>query len=733
MKISLIFPPHWDIESPYPSLPCLTAFLRKKGHKVFQYDLNIELFNYLLTTEFLEKAVEHIHSRYKELSSAKFLDLTTARLLAKMEEIIVCGKYVAKDIEDAKGILRVLPDRNKLKEYIIKVDWAWRCINRGFNIITVAFLYPSYVGKDYYLFNPAVETLGQVINVYKRFPGEITSFLRARVEQIIATNPQIIGISIVSIVQLTFALLLSEFIRERNKNIFIVFGGPFLSLFAKECFKLKSLLNYIDGIIFYEGEQALDDLCDSLSGCKSWYNCRNLFWKKNKSYVCNKPFYYEDPNFLPPPDYDGLPLKLYLSPRLVIGLPVAIGCYWNKCTFCSYNNNYFGPYREKSPSKIAADMSYLAQKYDTNLFHLISSCISPRWADLLANKITDQGFLWTGMFRFEKSLSRNILKKLKSSGLYQIQFGLESASPRILKLMCKGIDLNAARNILRRCKELGIFVHIYVINNFPTETTYDFMQTLNFLKQQKRNITSFFITEFVLALNSPIWKDPSKFGLAEEVQQYFMKNKADIILFPGIEIKHRRDITTQLLADFASQLEDSFKSFNHYRYYYRMPTFHGASIYMLMALTTIKGNFQTNIDTGTKKQINIAKFSFCKWKEGLIFHTFTYPEREIKRNGLPDMSMVVRPTSPNKTEDFTKWYKIYIFDPKTEKLIRLAGELNTILTDLGSWINVDNLIDKFAKEMNTSKTIAKKLVYKFLNLLYTKGLIFIKQINGAKI
>ena len=44
MNISLVFPPQFDPSVPHLALPCLTAVLRRAGHRVTQRDVNLELY-----------------------------------------------------------------------------------------------------------------------------------------------------------------------------------------------------------------------------------------------------------------------------------------------------------------------------------------------------------------------------------------------------------------------------------------------------------------------------------------------------------------------------------------------------------------------------------------------------------------------------------------------------------------------------------------------------------------
>ena len=60
MKVMLLFPPNWNPAMPHLALPTLTAFLRAHGVEVIQRDLNIEVFDEVLTRRHIESALTRL-------------------------------------------------------------------------------------------------------------------------------------------------------------------------------------------------------------------------------------------------------------------------------------------------------------------------------------------------------------------------------------------------------------------------------------------------------------------------------------------------------------------------------------------------------------------------------------------------------------------------------------------------------------------------------------------------
>ena len=68
MKVLLIFPPDWFPSEPYLSLPSLTSVLRKAGHTVIQKDVNLEMWDWYFSEDFLKKVLRQVPQQLDRLS-----------------------------------------------------------------------------------------------------------------------------------------------------------------------------------------------------------------------------------------------------------------------------------------------------------------------------------------------------------------------------------------------------------------------------------------------------------------------------------------------------------------------------------------------------------------------------------------------------------------------------------------------------------------------------------------
>src|SRR3990167_1820916 len=77
MKVMLVFPPDWYPSEPYLSLPSLTAVLRQAGHTVIQKDINLEMWDWYFSEDFLKKVLRRVPQqldRLRKLSKKRDLD-----------------------------------------------------------------------------------------------------------------------------------------------------------------------------------------------------------------------------------------------------------------------------------------------------------------------------------------------------------------------------------------------------------------------------------------------------------------------------------------------------------------------------------------------------------------------------------------------------------------------------------------------------------------------------------
>jgi radical SAM superfamily enzyme YgiQ (UPF0313 family) len=74
---------------------------------------------------------------------------------------------------------------------------------------------------------------------------------------------------------------------------------------------------------------------------------------------------------------------------------------------------------------------------------------------------------------------------MKSAGCKAIFFGIESASPKVLKLIRKDVDIDHAKEIVKLTEKIGIRTHCSFIIGLPGETIESLNEINNFIDDTK--------------------------------------------------------------------------------------------------------------------------------------------------------------------------------------------------------------------------------------------------------
>lgn len=108
MKVLLLFPPEWQPTEPYLSLPMLTAVLRSAGHEVIQGDINVLMYDMMLSAPFLrhiQKRIAHAPVPFQQRNTGQFLNEEYQRLLSNCTEERF--SHLIEDVEKARNILKI--------------------------------------------------------------------------------------------------------------------------------------------------------------------------------------------------------------------------------------------------------------------------------------------------------------------------------------------------------------------------------------------------------------------------------------------------------------------------------------------------------------------------------------------------------------------------------------------------------------------------------------------------
>ncbi len=506
MKALFIFPPFYSQFSISCGIPQILSYLKAKNYDVKAIDLNIKFFNYLYNEDVLNNLLFETYEIYKNKDKYNL----PVEYYNRLEEFFSNKKLVYKVHNTIKNIDNIKQSLKSLKKFI---DF----FNKENNIVTGIediqklsdFIFKdetSYEERKYFINNSTIST-------YK-------NFLNSVIDDILKENYDYIGFSVNGDSQFISSLITAKLLKEKGYKGKIALGGTSVFKDLKVIKEDKSLFQkYIDIVMIGQGEYAHDEYFEFLNGKRELKDvCNIIYLDDNENIVVNKEKYLSVNDYCIP-CYDDYDFSEYMRPEPILPIRASYGCYWGKCTFCAlyYNDkNYFFI---RKVDDLIEEIKLNIKKYSVNTFCFVDSALPPAYLDEFATKIINQKikifFMMQG--RFEDDFDEVLLKKLHKAGLIFCFWGLESASPKILKKMNKGISVDTAQKILETAHSVGILNGIYWMYNFPEETIDDFNLTYNFVKQNVRFAENHSSNRFMLTTFSYMYSHPEEFGLDEKL------------------------------------------------------------------------------------------------------------------------------------------------------------------------------------------------------------------------
>jgi len=286
------------------------------------------------------------------------------------------------------------------------------------------------------------------------------------------------------------AKVISAKIKEVNPSLPICFGGVMASLFPD-----KILQEYgIDFVVRYEGEYTLFELVQFLNGVGSLDSIRGLSYKKGNSVVHNPPRFLEN-------NLDNFPIPQWglfgekCNQRQLpyyFRITSSKGCPY-KCSFC-YNRSVDKEIRDKSPvwrcrsaGNIIAEIENIYQLTKTRVYTFGDDNFLVKKDRILEvlNYMRERGFYIEQCIAHMNNATDEIIEAM--GGVVQtVIYAIESASPRLLKLLNKKLSLNKVPEINKKLFDKGITTTHNFIIGLPTETSEDLRGNIELMMHLKK-------------------------------------------------------------------------------------------------------------------------------------------------------------------------------------------------------------------------------------------------------
>ena len=559
MKSLLIFPAQWYPTQPYLSTPYLCAYLKERGWDVSQRDFNIESYDNLLSPLLLEKTVTKMEDRLAALRDKKSFSIKEKSLMDVLATGIKFAPTIISGVDDAKLVMRTASRFFDFETY----KQADMIIKSALKLVSDAYSPSILTLSTFESGTRAEESTQRAAEVTRN--EDINPFLDLYEELLLPSEHwedyDLVGVSIVGISQILPGLTLARLLKEKYQHLHITLGGPIFSVNARQLLGHPEFFqDFCHSIVTFEGEEPLHRLLTTLKKGSALKEVPNLLFCEGEKVELNEQRVELRFEELPAPNFDGLPMDLYLSPYPILPVLQSRGCYWGKCTFCTHSFIYGHRYGKQRTEQMVDELENLAEKYKTKYFTFSDEAVSPHSLNDVSEEIIKRGIeiKSLALLKFEKVMDKQLFQKMRQAGFIFLMYGLESANDRVLSLIDKGTDQKTERDVLEKSHRAGIWNHSFMFFGFPTETRDEAQDTINFLEKNLHSIHSFGPGVFLLNRDSSCYQYPEKFSITKIVQN----PKANIAMNLDFEASSgmSREEAVEMNSRCISMAEDKFPS-----------------------------------------------------------------------------------------------------------------------------------------------------------------------------
>jgi len=311
-------------------------------------------------------------------------------------------------------------------------------------------------------------------------------------------NPDWTGISAITF-ESNGVHRVASIVKKFRCDLPVVVGGPHASSYTDQIMADPN----IDYAIIGEGELTIDDLSRALKGGNPVNQIDGLAWRKEGHLCINeRRRYVTDLDVLPFPAWDLVDISLYKKFHRMsrIGTKNYMGLFTSRaCPFeCLYCHKLFGKrFRKRSPENVMAEIKTLYENYNVTEFEIIDDCFNldlPR-AKRIFEMIIDSRIKLRLMFpngvRGEY-LDEEFIAKGKQAGLTYMSFAIETATPRLQKMLRKNINFDKIEKNIALVRKYHIICLGFFMLGFPTETREELEATIDYAVRSQLHAANFF-------------------------------------------------------------------------------------------------------------------------------------------------------------------------------------------------------------------------------------------------
>ena len=336
----------------------------------------------------------------------------------------------------------------------------------------------------------------EIVDLNCELKGELEEDIIGKAVRIITLRrPDVIGITC-NTIHLPFC---AEFCRQFKKtsSVPIVIGGIHPTFAPEETIRLSGA----DYLVRGEGEETFRELLSAIENNRAKETIAGISFMRDGKIRHNPGReLIRDLSILPFPAFDLLLpyLKMMRGQKadyekeVNVSLSASRGCHFG-CSFCSVHQMWRFQ-RRKPVKRVIEEIAYAKKEFRCDSISFSDDCLTfqKKWFLELLSGIRKARIGWSCFSRVD-TISQDWLARMRQAGCVKIYHGIESASPRIRKIIDKKVSLEIdnkqIRGLIKREINSGIIPTCSFILGHPAETREEVADTLN-LAVELRNMGS---------------------------------------------------------------------------------------------------------------------------------------------------------------------------------------------------------------------------------------------------
>ena len=318
-------------------------------------------------------------------------------------------------------------------------------------------------------------------------------------------------------------------------NVVTILGGAHVSAIPE---RTLTAFPSIDFGVVGEGEISLIDLLARLESGISVTDVAGLVYRQDGHIVANpRAPYIDDLDALPQPAWDLLPEyphrfrpTMFSYPRTPVAtLITSRGCPFT-CTFCDRSTSG----RKGRMHSVESVLRLCQMLVDRGARHInflddLFTVRKQRVIDL-CHAFIERGFTFSWSCNSHPNLlDEDDLRLMKRAGCWQIAYGIESGSQRVLDVVKREVRIDRMRETLRMTRAAGIRAKGYLMLGHPTEGVDSLDETAAFLSTVELDFCQ--ITKFTPYPGTPAY--PTIHDHGTFVEDWERMNAMNFVFIPN--------------------------------------------------------------------------------------------------------------------------------------------------------------------------------------------------------